>query len=386
VNRVLIAGLSARAAADSAVAAGFTVTTIDAFADLDVHPSVRAVSVPRDAGVPFSADAAARMAAGFSAEAVVYLANFENEPDAVAALAAGRTLWGNPPEVLRRVRDPRLLMNAFREHGIHAPSIGTHESEIGSSDPSGWLVKPCASGGGRGIRAWKGDPIPGGRYLQERVEGVPGSVVFVAANGVAVPLAVSRQVIGDPAFGADGYRYCGSILAPAGDPVFDHDAAVVDGAVAMASAATASFNLVGVNGVDFIAAAGEAQPIEVNPRWTASIELAERAYGVSVFSAHAAACACGALPAFDLRQARRGVGALGKAILFARTAVTVGDTRPWLADATLHDVPHSGDRIAAGRPICTIVADAADAAGCYAALVRRAERLYADLEGTAPLD
>ena len=59
---VLIAGLSTRAAAASAVAAGFAVTAVDAFGDLDVDPSVRAVSLPRDLGIPFSADGISRSA------------------------------------------------------------------------------------------------------------------------------------------------------------------------------------------------------------------------------------------------------------------------------------------------------------------------------------
>ena len=381
---VLIAGLSTRAAADSAGAAGFAVTAIDAFGDLDLHPSVRGVSLPRDLGTPFSAAAAARAAAGFAPDAVVYLANFENEPDAVSALAHGRTLWGNSAGVLRRVRDPLALMKAFREHGISAPSVNLRAND--PNDPNEWLVKPLASGGGRGVRLWKGNEVPPGDYLQERIEGVPGSVVFVSAGGTAVPLGVSRQLIGDAAFGADGYRYCGNILAPAGDPVFEPDETLVDRACAIASAATASFALVGLNGVDFIAAAGAAHPIEVNPRWSGAMELVERAYGVSLFGMHADACARAALPDFDLRHARRGARAVGKAILFAREQVRMGDTRPWLTDASVRDVPQPGERIAAGRPICTIFADGDDAAGCYAALVRRAEQLYAGLTTAPALD
>jgi predicted ATP-grasp superfamily ATP-dependent carboligase len=112
----------------------------------------------------------------------------------------------------------------------------------------------------------------------------------------------------------------------------------------------------------------------------------ERAYGVSLFGMHANACARGVLPDFDLRQARRGARAVGKAILFAREQVTPGDTRPWLADASVRDVPQPGERIAAGRPICTIFADGDDAAGCYAALVRRAERLYTNVTAAPALD
>lgn len=236
------------------------------------------------------------------------------------------------------------------------------------------------------MRRWKGNDVPPGYYLQERIEGEPGSVVAVSANGVAVPLGVSRQLVGDAAFGAEGYRYCGNILAPAGDPVFEQDETLLDRASAIASAATASFGLVGLNGIDFIAAAGAARPIEVNPRWSGAMELVERAYGVSLFGMHADACARAALPDFDLRHARRGARAVGKAILFAREPVTLGDTTPWLADPSVRDVPQPGERIAAGRPVCTIFADGDDAAGCYAALVRRAERLYASVTAAPALD
>lgn len=385
LTRVLIAGLSSRAAADSAARAGFAVTAIDAFGDLDFHPAVRRLSLPRDFGVPFTPQAAARAAGDLPTDAVIYLANFENHPNAVSALARGRSLWGNPPDVLRRVRDPRQLVDAFRRRGIPAPSVrmNVNPNENDPNDPNApndWLIKPLSSGGGHGVRRWTGTRVPRGCYLQQRVEGVPGSVVFVAAGGRSVPLGVSRQLIGDHAFGANGYRYCGNILAPAGDAQVGQDATLVDAASAIACAAAELFDLVGVNGVDFVAAAGVPYPIEVNPRWCGSMELVERAYGVSIFGVHAAACAAGTLPAFDLLQVRHGVHAAGKAIVFAREDVTVGDTRPWIEDRHVHDVPHPGERIAEGHPICTVLAEGADAAACYSALVRRAMRVYAALD------
>jgi predicted ATP-grasp superfamily ATP-dependent carboligase len=215
--------------------------------------------------------------------------------------------------------------------------------------------------------------------LQELVEGTPGSVVFVASGGRAVPLGVSRQLVGDHAFGAAGYRYCGNILEASGDA---GDAALEDQACALARAVAEEFGLVGVNGVDFVARAGVPYAIEVNPRWSASMELVERAYGFSVFGAHAAACATGALPEFDLVRAQRGAGAFGKAVVFARCDVVAGDTRAWLpgdAAASVRDVPHPGERISAGRAVCTVFAAAREAVACYAALVRRAEQVYAQL-------
>ena len=109
------------------------------------------------------------------------------------------------------------------------------------------------------------------------------------------------------------------------------------------------------------------------------MELVERAYGLSMFGAHAAACTAGALPAFDLARARRGAGAIGKAVVFARRDVVIGDTRAWLADPNVRDVPHPGERIRAGRPVCTVFAEARDAAACSTALVRRADAVYAEL-------
>ena len=66
--------------------------------------------------------------------------------------------------------------------------------------------------------------------------------------------------------------------------------------------------------------------------------------------------------------------AFGKAIVFARHDVTVGNTREWI-DLGIRDVPHPGEQIQAGRPVCTVFATGRDALGCHAALVERAERV-----------
>src|SRR5262245_58236872 len=117
MTRVLMAGFSTRAAAASAARAGYAVTAFDAFGDADQHPSVTAVSLPRDRQQRFTAAAAARGAAAVDADAVVYLAPFENHPRAVRGLARHRALWGNDPLVLRSVRDPLLVSQRFGGRG-----------------------------------------------------------------------------------------------------------------------------------------------------------------------------------------------------------------------------------------------------------------------------
>jgi uncharacterized protein len=395
---LVIAGVSTRAAAESAARAGFAVTAIDAFGDLDHHPSVKVLALTHT----FTARTAALAAQSIDCDAVVYLSNFENHPNAISALAQGHTVWGNSPAIVRRVRDPLMLAAALRGRGFSVPQVRlkpdtTYVDDGGFSrtmiddkirlkpDPTftgRWLVKPLASGGGQRIQLWDRATIPPrGCYLQEFIDGPSGSVVFVAAGGRAVPLGISRQLVGEPAFGAEGYRYCGSILAAAEDPQFEHESALMDAASALARAVAEEFDLIGVNGIDFVGRAGIPYPIEVNPRWCASMELVERAYGLSVFEAHASACAAGLLQEFDVVAARRQRGAVGKAVVYARQDVTVGETRTWLTEfENIHDIPQPGSRIPLGAPVCTIFADGRDGLTCHDALVQCAGRVYAHLE------
>jgi predicted ATP-grasp superfamily ATP-dependent carboligase len=66
----------------------------------------------------------------------------------------------------------------------------------------------------------------------------------------------------------------------------------------------------------------------------------------------------------------------GKAIVYAKRDVTMGDTRGWLRRPFLADIPHPREKVRRGRPICTVFASAHDAAACYRLLLRRASRVY----------
>ena len=385
-GRVLVAGASTRAAAESAACAGFDVTAIDAFADVDQHPAVQALSTPDT----FTARSAAETSRRFGCDAVTYLSPFENDLDAIRTLASNRTLWGNPPEIVRRVRDPFTVAEAFQEAGFAVPRVRRGSlSESRPAPRSGasvrWLLKRFASGGGHRVRPWSdGQDVPRGCYLQEFMDGIPGSVAFASAQGRAAPMGIFRQLIGDAAFGASGFTYCGNILTVPGDR--QDDDAVIEAACGLAQTVAETFGTVGVNGIDFVARDRIAYPIEINPRWCASMELAERAFGLSIFETHASACTTGTLPVFDIVQARRALGAAwGKAVVFAREDVLVRDARVWMrrgstsADASTRDIPPPGTRIRAGRPVCTVFAEGPNVAGCYAALVERATSIYNDL-------
>jgi len=374
--RVLIVGVSTRGLAESAARAGYRVVAVDSFGDLDLRACADAVSIARTGGENrFSVRAALHAVRAVPCDVATYVASFENHPDAVRALARRAPLWGNPPAVLRRVRDPVRLARALVAGGIPAPAVRLSAPPRARS-ATRWLVKPRASGGGSGIVPWRGRRVAAGSYLQQRIAGVPGSILFAADGRHAVTLGVSRLLSGDGAFGASGFRYCGNILCGVA-PGVRHLADRITDTV------TQAFKLRGVNGIDFVARGGLPYPVEVNPRYTAALELVERAHGLSIFETHARACA-GVLPASLPPGDAAAVGAVGKAIVYAKRTIVIGDTHAWLEDDSVRDIPAPGQRIARGHPVCTVFARGPDQAACYAALVRRADAVYRQITaGTA---
>jgi predicted ATP-grasp superfamily ATP-dependent carboligase len=381
---VLLAGVSMRAAAASALRAGFAPCTVDAFRDLDcAGPGTR---VALDADGRFDPWAALWKTRGIEASAVVYGSGFEDDPRAVSLLSQGRALWGNAPEVLRAVRSPRSLLGGLALRGYAVPRLfDPAAAGTAAVPPTGvaWLEKPTRSGGGRGIRRWRtGTPIAEGCYLEEFIDGTPGSISFVAAARGAVALGLSRQLAGDPAFGATGYQYCGSIVShPAS--LFERGLSVGATAHALVTTLAQDYPLVGLNGLDFIARRGVAYPLEVNPRWSASMELLERAHGISMFRLHASACARGELPADCAALCLR--RAVGKAVVFARWGVEVRHARQVLGGLDAADLPRSRTWIRRGQPICTVFAEADDAEACYRRLVEQAAVVYARARDWRPL-
>ena len=216
-------------------------------------------------------------------DAVAYTSNFENHPEALEQLSAGRIVLGNAPAVLRDVRHAERVHDVLEGHGLSSPAVyGAARDAVMHAPGRQLLAKPRRSGGGSGVRQWhSADPLLEGELLQEWVEGVSASLVFVADGHDARTLGVTRQLIGDGAFGATGHRWCGNLLGNTGAPVLDAQDDVIASATAAAQALTRAFGLRGINGIDFIARNGEAVVIEVNPRWTAAVELVERSLGIS---------------------------------------------------------------------------------------------------------
>ena len=355
--RILIAGLTTRALAESAVRAGAEIVTVDYFGDLDqerlceTHPL-------RKRGRGYSAAEVLEVARGLSYDAVVYCGGLENHPDVVAELARDRVLLGNAPYALRRVRDPHALFRYLAGRGFTVPDTR------GATDPlpgaGRWLLKPARGGGGQGVRAWAGQRPAPAQILQELVEGVSASASFAADGRRSLVLGWTEQLRAPRS-----YRYAGNIMP------LEAGAAARKEVAAIADVLTREYGLRGLNGFDFVLRGDRPVVLEVNPRYCASMELVERAGGRSVFDLHLAACR-GELP----DRVDETADVWGKAIVYATRTVAAPDTTGWLARG-VRDVPHPGEVIRAGHPICTVIASGSTRSACKAGLRSETARIRA---------
>ena len=120
---------------------------------------------------------------------------------------------------------------------------------------------------------------------------------------------------------------------------------------------TSHFGLKGACGIDFIVKWHDKtgpKPfiLEINPRYTASMEIIEAAYGLNIYSLHLMAVD-GKLPDFSLAR-QKDSEFHGKGIVFAGNKVKIGNTGDW-EERGIKDIPFSGDEIEQGHPICTVM-------------------------------
>jgi len=367
---LVLVGMNVRPLARSAVAAGFDVVALDAFGLLDLPSRACCLSLAYDLGGLFPGDPdswhtrLAQAVRSQRASSLAYSGGFENLPDLVAEMSVDCELLGNEPTSLRAVRDPSRLREVVCSIGMETPQMLPPGAQ---PDPGlRWLRKPLKSGMGYAIEPWESTVPDDPDYVVQRwVEGIPHSASFIANGHDAQVFAVTQQLSGDPKFGAHGFAYVGNLLIP------KPDTGLLESLNVLATTLTQAFGLVGLNGIDFILNGEQLSILEVNPRYSASMELVEEALAVPLLLWHTAGCRRQALPVLPERHDRN---VFGKAIVYARWDGILPDTTPWLAKGR-RDVPHAGGPIHADFPICTVTAVGRDQQLCYAHLLAEADEL-----------
>lgn len=370
---IFIAGASARAAAFSAHAAGFEVATADMFADADLREIASSTVVSR---YPYGLVEAMKQ---LPQVPWMYTGAVENYPRLVDHLANLRPLLGICGMPLRKVRDPLLVAKTLREAELPSAACRTWNDP---PEPNGtWLLKPRRSAGGFDIHRWKGTSPPetNGHYFQAMIEGRPIAAVFLGNAQHAVLLGVTEQLTAAAWAHAGPFQYTGSF-----GPL-----ALAESTIAqcrrIGETLSQRFALTGLFGVDAILSGDTIVPVEINPRFPASVEILERAHQWSAVALHVQACVAGKLPKDEtLSSNSYPSGCIGKAILYAPHNLTIDTAkhqqlmerrgerlRPLLAD-----IPVAGSEIPLHRPVLTIFAESTSPAEVAANLKSQAASIY----------
>jgi predicted ATP-grasp superfamily ATP-dependent carboligase len=373
----LILGVSARAAAFSALRAGLRPHCADNFADRDLAAACPVARVDPAKGP----DGFAEVAATLPPSPWFYTGGLENHPDLVERISRRHRHWGVGAESLRRVRDPVAVAAALDAAGIPAPEVRIDPG--GLPRDGSWLGKPRASGGGIGVLPLTGPEIGiSSRYYQQKVEGPSFSALFIGGLGRARLVGVARQWVG----GVPGrpFAYRGGI-GPW--PVSE---ALTARLRALGDRLAAAFDLVGWFGVDYVLRDGIPWPVEVNPRYTASVEIHELAAGRPLLPEHRAACE-GIMGQGENRAgAARRSRVVAKWIVYAPRRLVV-PAQEWPddsidePDAFAADIPAPGTCIEAGEPVLTLMAADSHVVSCRARL-RRLRRSWAARLGRLTTD
>jgi predicted ATP-grasp superfamily ATP-dependent carboligase len=354
IERVAIVGASARAAAFSAHRAGYEVVTADLFADADL---ARIAEATRIANYP---DGFVDWLDATDCDAWMYTGALENSPNLIDRMALIRPLLGCHGARLREARDPLLLQQLVRDAGLHFPETRV-DGEPLSLDGS-WVCKTYGGASGSGVWLLDGEAAlhraeRERAVLQRFIAGDPAAAIFVISERCAELWGVTRQFVGR--FGAGPWQYVGS-LGP-----IDVGPAVASQLAALGDLLANRFALRGIVGVDLILRDGSAWVIEINPRYTASVEILERVDGRPILAAHVSAFEPSSEGPVADHVTAPAPRFHAKTIVFApRTATILPSFFAWAIERAapsdepswLADIPHSGEVIQAGRPILTVFA------------------------------
>jgi len=353
---IAVLGASARAAAFSVLRTGRAVVAADLFADADSLQYCPTAKIS-----PYPAGLVDWLTAS-NVDAWLYTGALENYPDLVDQLATVRPLLGNSGEALRRCRDPSILQTVLEKNGLHFPETRTSCAQL-PSDGS-WLCKTYQGSSGSGVWELAGEDsrqqaTASRAWFQKRIEGQPASVVFALGNSWTKTLGISAQWIGTSATRSAKFQYAGSQGIDQSIP-----STIREQIKTLEKVLADHFHLRGLVGVDLVIDSGRAWVLEINPRYTASVEVIERNTGTSAIEAHLAACTGRPLDCGGPEKSTDRTH--GKAILYAKQEVSINaNFFTWAIaqsgyglDSRLADIPVFESTIPHGRPVLTVFASA----------------------------
>ncbi len=357
---ILILAPSGRALAQAAERAGAEVMLADFFGDMDARALAPWYPLPGtlEEGVAGSELLVWLRALRQPIDGIVYGAGFEGNPALLIELSRIAPLIGNSSQVVAAIKDPFAFAELLRDLRLPHPEV----CAVPRPDIH-WLRKRRGGSGGSHIErvATSSIAVDAAHYIQVVAPGSPVSALFVANGREAHVIGFSVQWVA--ATPVQPFRYGGCAGPVRLAPKLEDEIARACHAI------VATTGLVGINSLDMLIEGEGFTILEVNPRPGATLDLFDALGGASLWQCHVDGVH-GQLPAQGVLETASARAAM---VLYADQPRYVPPALEW--DTGFADIPAPDSRIAAGRPICTVIAIATTPGAARALAERRAAAL-----------
>jgi len=339
-SEILILGACVRPCVAIAAAAGYQVTGIDLFNDADTqaasNASIKADHYPKDL---FG------HAESSKANYWLYTGCLENYPEQIAQLANKKTLLGNNQNVIRKCRSPEFISELAIDAEWHYPDAAIADASRTNNEFQSWISKPRLSAAGQSVQVWHSiPPATSERIAQLYIPGPTFGAACISNGSETQVLGITRHLRMTRRLGVTRFQYCGSV-GPL--PLSDTLNAAIS---TMASEIASECGIVGLFGLDLKIQNNQIWLLEINPRFTASMDLLRDGTGENLIQQHIDACRN--KPLIPIQHSKKLSAIQTRAILFAKSPTRFNPTcNQW---DFIADIPAHNTTLDIGSPICSI--------------------------------
>jgi len=355
--KIIIAAIASRPYVQAAVAAGFDVVAIDAFADVDLQKlATVCYQLTWDDGelnsqqlfdVLDSLDL--QQFTGFC-----YGAGFEKTPNILRQIDEQIKVLGNTAEVVEKCKAPSAFFGLCDTLNLPHPAV----QYALPADATNWLQKDIGGSGGGHIKKLLNEPAKQESvqkeaiqkeavqtdhvYYQKMQAGRTISCLFVANKQDVQILGFNEQWLDGGMLDSETFRYGGAVSHA---QISEQAKTRLTAYITQLSQA---IGLVGINSCDAICDGDDVMLLEVNPRLSATMDLYQHLplMALHIASQHSS----------EVHVDHVNKDSTAHQVLYAECALTVKDGVIW--PDWVYDIPQSNSRFSVGMPICTVMAEA----------------------------
>ena len=350
---LILIGASVRALAFSCIRAGYQPWCIDLYADEDLTKNCPTTLITKS-----FPDEISDLIKTAPKVPILYTGGLENHSALLQLLSAERTVLGITGNTLTNLRNTPEFYNLLKSKQINTPTIITSTKDLNKE--TSYLRKPKYRSGGLGIKPF--DPSKqtmvddADFYYQEFIKGESRSAIFCFNESGFELLGTSIQSSGTQSLHASDFLYSGNM-----GPVKLCNSELTE-LQTIGEIISSNYRPRGLLGMDYILNDSSIFPLEINPRYTASMEVLELALGQNFITKH--------MQAFGFKTicenpARTETSVIGKAIYYAPHDVLISEDVPWVSTeanprlfSPFADIPRANSAIDKGSPVVTIFAKA----------------------------